>query len=183
MKKIFGLAAIFLMISANCFAMSNMESDSILSEMYSNPQNFIYIGSGGTGYHLYIDKNSVEVCEYNPPHYLIKFRTIGLSYAPKREGLTYGSKGERVSSYRYTFYYYNYQTQSMYRRFYKENGEFKEEDYIDASTYSKWTNSSRPLLNGGEIAFYLAYNMSFYKKPVSYLLQDYMKTKKWNIFD
>ena len=183
MKKFLVLLMMFLMIASNCFAIGNVvNSDEILYEMYSNPQNFICIGSGGTGYIIYLDKSSVNVCEYNPPHYLIKFRTIGLSYAPKKEGLTYGPKGERAVRDFYRYYYYNYNTRRMYEKIYDSNGNSNKEEYINESTYEKWTNSNKPWLNGGEVAFYLAYKMNFYGKPISITLKSYLKNGTWSTF-
>ena len=179
MKKIFGLLAVFLMIfSTNCFAgIYGEKSTEILNNMYNEPSRYIDFGFIGMGMCFFVDKNSIRVDQYNPPKYIISFREIPFSI----------NNGNHAYDNNLTRYMYDYKSQKMYREYYKNrnfNQPFWEEIDSDVTHFSGRTGDSRLVwIAEGEVAFYLAYNMSFYKKPISDVLKERIKSGKWKTFE
>ena len=160
----------FMMIAANCFAWSN--NPATMEALKSNPQNYIYYGYTGPGGTLYIDKLSIGIEKYEPPNYVIKFKSISYDIFPSK----------KYANEYWVKYYYNYDTKKIFRETKDRNNNTTLEP-IDEKKYSKLPANQKWILNGGEIAFYLAYNMSFYNEPISELLKEYLKTGQWKTFD
>lgn len=180
MKKIFGLVAIFLMISANCFAgIYGEKSNQILNEMYREPARYIDFGFIGMGMCFFVDKNSIRVDQYNPPNYIIAFREIPFSINGGNHAFDNGNVLTR--------YKYDYKSNKIYREFHRNgdvNQPFWEELDTNVNNFGGRTGDSRLVwLSEGEVAFYLAYNMSFYKKPLTEILKERIKSGKWKTFE
>ena len=164
MKKIcsvFILAGI-MMFSTTCFA-------SIADDLENNP-NYIYYGGAGTGISFFLDKTSINVNKYEPPVYIIAF--INMSYSA---GFPKGGRPESVTPIT-VWYKYNYDSRKMYLGRQQVDGTFSWE-YINPQEVN--TNSAiNSMVTGGELAFYLAYNRSFYDEPISFLAKQYINSHK-----
>ena len=149
-----------MMFSTTCFA-------SLFKDLNNNP-NYFYCGHIGTGTGLFIDKTSINVHEYNPPYYTIAIVEIWWAY-PNPE---YGEMmKEKVHRYRY-----DYEKKKIYFEKYDiNNNPYWEE--LNPKELLK-LNSSKPLLVEAEMAFYLAYNMSFFDKPMSSKAKEYIYNHK-----
>ncbi len=168
MKKIIHSFIIMIVITlfpTICFASTEDMLEDIWSNysIQSSDENFIRAG-GGMGYIWCVDKSSLVVQKYAPPEYLIAVNIV--SYG------NYLSKLPRNWSVRTYQFSYNYKTQKMY---------FKQDDnkrwvYLDKN--ENWDRSTWFMLPAGEIAFYIAYNMSFYPKPVSGAFERYYELHK-----
>lgn len=166
MRKILGLmVCIFVMFSGNCFASTG---SSVLINSLKNDPNYIYIGGVGSGFAILLDKTSINVHEYNPPYYTIAIVEIWWAY-PNPE---YGEMmKEKVHRYRY-----DYEKKKIYFEKYDiNNNPYWEE--LNPKELLK-LNSSQPLLVEAEMAFYLAYNMSFFDKPMSSKAKEYIYNHK-----
>lgn len=150
-----------MMFSTTCFA-------SLAEELDNNP-NYIHYGGVSIGVAFYMDKTSINVHKYEPPIYIIAFTNLTYKSGAPHEGfpenVTYSTKR----------YKYNYDTRQMYCETKKANGEIYWE-YIDPNKATKGYDYA--LLSGGEIAFYLAYNMSFYDEPISFVVKKYINSHK-----
>ena len=162
------LAFIVLATSSTVFALPHGENNpAIFKDMKSNPSNYILTGAVGMGLIYYMDKSSIKVDKYAPPEYIIAFRLV-THKTP--ENYTCDAD-DRLTRYRY-----DYKSRRMYREIIsRENGESRWE-YIDPSVASNPNvkSATLKLIAEGELAFYLAYNMSFYDKPVTYVLKEYI---------
>lgn len=163
MRKILGLmVCIFVMFSGNCFASTG---SSVLINSLKNDPNYIYIGGVGSGFAILLDKTSINVHEYNPPYYTIAFIRIDYSNIPPRVPI----EAIKSSVHRY---HYDYDTRKIF-----SEGFDKTWHYVDPVDLSK-TNGGRSMLAEAELVFYLAYDMSFFDKPLSPRMQEYIKTGK-----
>lgn len=164
MKRVFSIFILIgvMMFSTTCFA-SN--SSTILIDNLKNDPNYIYIGGVGSGYAILLDKTSINVHEYNPPHYTIAFIRIDYSNIPIREPI------EAIKS-SVQIYHYDYDTRKIY-----SEGTNKKRYYVDPIDLSK-TNGGRSMLAEAELVFYLAYNMSFFDEPISPKAKEYINTHK-----
>lgn len=161
--------AVFLM-TENCSA-----GEDILPEMYANPKNYIYIGSGGTGIPLFISKSSLDVQEYAPPRYVIAIRCVIGSFQRKQENGVWRDD-----------YHAHFGSTSRYLYDYNERKIYVEEKDTNNKLYWKYldpqfANSipSDPRMHdivSAEFAFYFAYNQSFFDKPASISLKRYIET-------
>lgn len=169
MKKflmtVFSICAVLVIGTvSSCFAID-------VNEFKANPDRYIYYGGAGTGTGMYIDKESINVHQYNPPYYIIAFKT--LSYF--NNGM-YGYRHHESVSYRKNIerYFYNYDTKAMYREKYDANHQPYWE-YVDPALVNTCESLGKHQEIGmGEIAFYLAYNMGFYDSPVDYATKKYV---------
>lgn len=165
MKKVvsvFILAGI-MMFSTPCSA-------SLFDDLRNNP-NYIYYGGAGTGISFFLDKTSINVNKYEPPVYIIAF--INMSYSA---GFPKGGTPESVSP-KTVWYKYNYDSRKMYLGRQNVDGILSWE-YIDTKNANK-NSALNSIIAGGEIAFYLAYNINFYKDgPLSWYAKSYFETLK-----
>lgn len=163
MKKAF---SIFILIGMMMFSIPC--SASMFDDLRNNP-NYIYYGGVSIGVSFFMDKTSINVHQYKPPIYIIAFTNLTCKSGAPHEGfpenVTYGTKR----------YKYNYDTRQMYYEEKKATGETSWE-YIDPHKATKGYEYAQ--LSGGEIAFYLAYNMSFYDEPISFLAKQYINNHK-----
>lgn len=160
----------------SAFAIKHHYDPALLEDMYRNPENYILLGGGGTGLSFYLDKNSINVHEYNPPYYIIAFKKVSFYVYPSLNGTGEWLKGAEADIERY---YYDFYNKKMYlERKYLSPVEKTEWEYIDLKAFNE-TSGSRSMFTGGEIAFYLAYNMNFYDPPYSHYMQEYLKRGYW----
>lgn len=163
MKKLFSIFIMLgiMMISTTCFAS--------LYEDLKNDPNYIYYGGAGTGISFFLDKTSINVNKYEPPIYIIAF--INMSYSA---GFPKGGTPESVSP-KTVWYKYNYDSRKMYLGRQNVDGILSWE-YIDPQEVNL-NSTLNSVVTGGELAFYLAYNMSFYDKPVTFLTKKYINER------
>lgn len=164
MKKLFSMFIMLgiMMFSTTCFA-------SLFEDLKNDP-NYIYYGGGGTGLSFFMDKSSLIVNKYEPPIYIIAF--IRMDYST---GFPKGGVPESVHP-KVIWYKYNYNLRRMYWCKSNIDGDFSWE-YIDPKN-ANIDSALNSIITGGEIAFYLAYNMSFYNKPVTFLTKKYINIHK-----
>ena len=165
MKKLFSIFIMLgiMMISTTCFAS--------LYEDLKNDPNYIYYGGGGTGISFFMDKSSLIVNKYEPPIYIIAF--IRMDYST---GFPKGGVPESVHP-KVIWYKYNYNLRRMYWSKSNIDGTFSWE-YIDTKN-ANIDSALNSIIAGGEIAFYLAYNINFYKDgPLSWYAKSYFETLK-----
>ena len=147
MKKLFSIFIVLgiLMFSTTCFA-------SAFNEVYFNGNKNYISFDGGMGRIWYVVANTINVQRYNPPEYIIAIDIVQVN----PENNTMGrQRTER--------FLYNYDLQEMYIESYNpENKTYYWEYLKDPEKAVKVHVSSMPI-SMGEIAFALAYNMSFYK--------------------
>lgn len=164
MKKRLSIIVIvigMMMFSTTCFA-------SMYDDLKNNP-NYIYYGGGGTGISFFMDKSSLVVNKYEPPTYVIAF--IKITYSA---GFPAGGYPEKITS-GITRYMYDYNSRKMYLE--RHNNGKAYWDYLNPLEL-KGNSGGEALLSGGEIAFYLAYNMSFYDEPISFVAKQYINGHK-----
>lgn len=160
------LFVMFVSISSITYAGVNGENDpAVLAAIYRNPTNYVRYGGQSTGVSYFIEKDSINVHKYAPPNYIISVMTV--FYASN--GMTSPGFMETARYRGDVRYAYDYSQHTMYIERIDENGNSVWE-YIDPSAYGSFESykSGRDaIIAAGEIAFYLAYNMSFYESPVS----------------
>jgi len=132
-------------------------SDAILADMYANPDKYIRYGGASIGLSFLIDKTSINVHKYNPPEYIISVREITHYNSGRND------KYEQIEYDGYIRYRYDYAKKRMYKEVKDNNGILKWE-LVDPSASKSYHDDNWVSL--GEIMFYLAYNMSFYDKPI-----------------
>lgn len=157
---------------ATVFAFGKIDtSDNVLAEMRSNPKNFIRYGGQSIGLTFFLAKNSVNVVKYNPPQYIIAVRKITHHTGANSESI----EGDEIVRYSY-----DYNSRKMYVEFVNRNNGNREWVYIDPKiigTFEGYKQSWDSYMSAGEIAFYLAYNMSFFNEPVTNIFKDYLQGK------
>ena len=111
-------------------------------DIQKNPSKYIALGGAGTGLSLYMDRESIDVQQYEPPIYLISFRKIYYSVKTD-ETVAVGSEIER--------YKYNYEERKMYfeHRYYDGKIEW---DLID--TKKSGTSGLRSMISAGVPTFF-----------------------------
>ena len=167
------IGIIIFVVSCSVPAMAQeVDGSDILAEMYRDPSRFVCIGTENFGLSLYLDKDTVNVHQYAPPIYIIAFETVYHLFdyrtTQERAGDRYATMGG------ITRYKYDFDSREMYIEKYDSNGQpyWK---YVDVAPIS--SEQSRKMsgqdfrdryraIMGGEVAFYLAYGMSFFDKPV-----------------
>lgn len=171
------LVGILIMYFSNIYAGIFGESrPEVLEDMYKNPSHYVRIGTENFGLSYYLDKTTINVHEYAPPNYIISFKTVyhHIDSRSKKEDAGYSTENM-------TRYKYDYTTRKMYVEKFdsNQNSYWK---YVDVSPLSSeqqrrmsgqdFRNRSREIA-GGEIAFYLAYNIRFYDEPI--IAEDFIK--------
>lgn len=164
------------MISSVCFA-------GYQDVYFNGDKNYIQVGGSGTNNTNYIDRSSLNVHKYAPPYYIIAINNI--PYVQGVPGMEDHFLWKRMTTYRYM---YDYNTHKMYVELFDKNKQ-PYWQYLDANFYNKKRYKSVKLFTTpsatdvyfarGEIAFALAYNMSFYKNgPLSWYAKNYFETLK-----
>lgn len=159
MKKSFALIITLitmLLSTLSAFALPRLaNSDAILADMYANPGKYIKYGGASIGLSFLLDKTSVNVHKYNPPEYIIAVKVI--------THFNNGQGGEAIEDETLYRYLYNYKNKKMYIERKNDNG-LTEWKMIDPTASKSYHDDNWVSL--GETMFYLAYNMSFYDKPI-----------------
>jgi len=160
--------------------------DPLLKDMKMNPQNYI---ETGTDYGFanefiamkyYIFKPSLEVKQYEPPKYTISVKII--AYNPEENYPEYIKKYSKFANEYGTYeFLYDYDEQKIYIR----NADINKEhnwEYIDPKFANVRNEPKSYNLEAAELAFYLAYNKSFFKKPLSKNFKKHIKTGNFKTF-
>lgn len=156
--------ALFFMVG-NCSAKGMIpgnDDPAALEDMNQNPQNYILCGGIGTGVSVYIYKNSIDVQKYTPPEYVIVLKKI---YYNVNRGVSTSSKIEK--------YRYDLNKREIYIEMYGRDGRI-EWELLNPLQFG--SGGGRSILATGEIAFYLAYKMSFFDKPITDFAKRYIET-------
>ena len=169
LKKFYMLIFIILMIPIVCMAKGTSEEDYVvMNDMYVHPGNYIRYGGMSIGFSFLINKNSIDVQQYNPPNYIIAAREVTYHYDSFAE--SHNGIGESAST-QIIRYSYDLKNRKMYKEVKDEKGSLFWK-YLDPSQ-SKSYHDDNPIA-AGELLCYLAYNMSFYDKPVTYSAREYI---------
>ncbi|MBO4401484.1 MAG: hypothetical protein J5809_06520 [Selenomonadaceae bacterium] len=160
-----------LLISENCFAeFSGENNPALIANMTQNRANYINCGAENISWQ--IDKTSLNVMKYEPPEYIIAVNLICTS----SNGLS-GTNAMTLAKSQTRQYRYNYNDRRIYVKRTDDSGAaywiFIDPKVI--GTPDGYKNDWDTDMAAGEIAFYLAYGMSFFDKPVSKLASDYIK--------
>ena len=160
-----------LLISGNCFAEFHGESDpALIANMNQNRANYINCGAENISWQ--IDKTSLNVMKYEPPEYIISINLVMQS----SNGLS-GTDAITLAKSVTRQFRYNYNDRRIYVKRTDDSGAaywiFIDPKVI--GTPEGYKNDWNTDMAAGEIAFYLAYGMSFFDKPVSKLAGDYIK--------
>lgn len=160
-----------LLFTGNCFAEFNGESDpTLIAAMNQNRANYISCGAENISWQ--IDKTSLNVLKYEPPEYIIAVNLICTS----SNGLS-GTNAITLAKSQTRQFRYNYNDRRIYVKRSDDSGAVYW-IFIDPKvigTPEGYKNDWDTDMAAGEIAFYLAYGMSFFDKPVSKLAGDYIK--------
>ena len=174
MKKILGLTLMLMFIASSCFAGPYGKNNPIiLEDMYKNPSNYVNIVTENFGLSYYLAKNTINVEKYSPPNYIISFKMIYHLFTPDKDMIKeveYAGYANN-STIRYK---YDYSSRKMQIEKYDENHNPYWSD-VDVSPITP--EKSKKMrgqdfrdrereIGGGEIAFYLAYKISFFDNPI-----------------
>lgn len=139
-------------------------SDFILADLHAHPNSYIRYGGHSIGCSYYMSKPSIAVQKYEPPTYIIAVQAYYHYTSGIRDHVEYIYDTELLR------FKYDYSTRNMYIEETDRNGA-KHWEYIDPKRMNdneySYHRGMWGKLAAGEMCFYLAYNMSFYDKPVS----------------
>lgn len=136
-------------------------------DMFAHPKNYFYVGIGAssTGDSIYAIKSSVNVKKYAPPNYIISIDRVQFwpVYEPvrKKPSATFANT---------VIFHYDYKNKKIFIEV--DENKLNEINLNDANNDSRRSQKSYIFL--AEIAFYLAYNQSFFDKPLTDLMQKYI---------
>lgn len=173
MKNLLGMLIALMVLmtsSVACARIYGNDDPAVLNDMYENPMHYIHIGSDNFGLSFYLDRTTVNVHEYDPPNYVIAFKNVYHLFTPDldqkvlKEYAGYAYDGIRR-------YKYDYSSRKMYVEKYDSTGNPYWELLAPLSD-----EQQRKMIGGeirgyerdiaqGEIAFFLAYGISFYEHP------------------
>lgn len=162
-------AAIFLLPEKISAGPSGDNDPAALADLRNKPAGYVACGTENTSYQ--IDRTSLNVLKYAPPEYIIAVNLVCYS--------SNGLKGDGALEMARTLqrqYRYNYNERRMYVKRSVDSGAAYW-TFIDpkiVGTLEGYKNDWDIDMAAGEIAFYLAYGMSFFDKPVSKLAQDFI---------
>lgn len=166
-KFLVAFAVLLIFMTGNCFAFDGVigtYDPESLADMKKNPQNYISCGGLGTDVGAYVYKNSIDVQKYAPPEYVIAFKEV--------YRIVHRDKTETVK-YVMERYKYNFKEKKIYLEIKYENGR-TEWELLDTNSLKEGPVGKRTILAAGEIAFYLAYNISFFDKPLTDFAQNFI---------
>ena len=152
---------LFLMVAFCCFIFGGFSTASANYPVHLNGDpNFILV-DGHMGTAWYLDRSSLNVQKYAPPHYIIAVKIVSVRNADR--GNT------AINSVMTKRYLYNWNTRDMY----VERNLFASDwRYLDPDGSWAETGITMP---AGEMAFYLAYNLRFYGSSAGYTSNFYNK--------
>ena len=147
MKKVTSLTVMLF-----CILLSSTVLASNYPTYLNNNRNYIFCG-GHQGVGWYVDRTSLVVQEYNPPHYIIAVNVVIASLSSD------GFQLDRVNSpiinkVETRYYYYNWDERKMYRLNNKDN------KYHYIPPVGSLAETGHEF--SGELAFYIAYRTKFY---------------------
>ncbi|MBR1396649.1 MAG: hypothetical protein IJ563_03825 [Selenomonadaceae bacterium] len=183
LKKLIFVVLAILMMTTVAFAADESDTE-LLNDMYNNPKNYISLGGAGSGIAIYISKSSVNVQQYSPPKYIIAVQWISVSFTRRQENgiwkdVVYADLGRNER------YLYDYESKKIYAEDYdNENNPYWE--YLDTKNINDPGTAGRAKsmkMASAELAFYWAYNMSFFDKPISWRFKRYMEEGKGTFDD
>ena len=158
----------------------NPLKQSLLEDMKKNPQNYIESGSYWAFNNIcvmtqyYIFQPSLEVKQYAPPKYIISIKRV--SCLPGNE------EAKNFVSWHYTYkFLYDYDEQKIYMRNIDSNNQPYWE-YLDPIFANVRNEQHAYDLEAAELAFYFAYNQSFFKKPLSKNFKKHIKKGNFKTF-
>lgn len=168
------MLCLMILWAGNAFAFLKNGDSSLYNDMYNNPQNYILVGHQNDGISYYINRNSICVNRYSPPEYIISFDIVG--YTCRSE-----ETGEFIDKMNVS-YKYDYSSRKMYR---KSVGTDNKWEYVEAVPLTDSMIKQRKMsgsvqrtyyskITEGEIAFYLAYGISFFDQPVTEMSKDFI---------
>ena len=152
---------------------------SLLNDMKINAENYI---ESGTTYSFanasvmqkhYIFKPSLKVQQDQPPQYIISIKLV--LYHPE---VSYATAA--LWHYTYKFLYDSSEEKIYMRNIDSNNQPYWQ--YLDPKFANARNESQAYDLEAAELTFYFAYKKSFFKKPLSKSLKNYIKTGKLKTF-
>lgn len=123
--------------------------ENIKEDMLVNPDRYMKSTSLGTGAVLGIDKESIDVEMYNPPHYIINFKAFTIAYR---------SNGEWITQYPRVYkIYYKWNDRKAY--IYGKDHDTGIEGWQELSRKSKYYWR---FIQVADDVFKIAYNIKFF---------------------
>ena len=169
MKKFISLCAMLITTFMFSIVSAEVDEQNLVNDMFAHPKNYFYASAGATstGDSIYAIKSSVSVKKYAPPQYIISIKTLQYFpiYQPARSKPSVNLQGEKT-------FHYDYKNKKILGEGYE--GKLYELDLNKANKYGMFERSASKEIFLAELAFYLAYNQSFFDKPVSDLLVKYI---------
>lgn len=169
-KSICALLTLALVLMCQCTLLAKASPETLAS-MYAHPERYIAYGHVGSGFSVYLDRESLNVHQYEPPYYIIAINSV-----------LHGDNGMLTNRQEFAGepvmirFRYDYSTKQMYQERYNPDTKQNYWDYIDPNASNKSTASGwEPAMSGAEIAFYLAYGMTFNNPPLGFYSQEFIK--------
>lgn len=165
--RVFGWLAVFFMgaIPIVFAGMHGENNPELLANMRRNPDNYVRYGGQSTGITFLIERDSIHVDQYEPPKYIIGFKTVYFA----SNGML-GEHHREMARYKDDVrYLYDLDSRDMYMERVDENGNSSWE-YVDETQYNTleaYRNGKKAVIAAGAVAFYLTYNMSFYEDDLA----------------
>ena len=169
-KKIFLIFIVLMMtLMISIVSAEEIDSDTLVNDMRNNPKNYVYVGNASSaGDSIFAMKSSVDVKEYKPPKYIIEIKLAQIWW---KEGMPSRTKDSANLLWegKPLGFIYDYNSKKIYCE-HKDN----DLEYLDKENANRGKFNSM-MMSSAELAFYWAYDMSFYDKPVSHLFQRYIE--------
>ena len=175
MKKVFLTLIVLIMILINSVVSAEeIDSDILVNDMYNNPKNYVYIGHiSNAGDSIFVMKSSVDVQEYKPPKYIIKVRCAQF-WARGLVPLKFRPKDTANLSVGFRFMY-DYNLKKIYVEERDKNNKINWRQLDEKKANGGLLSMKSMEFTAAELAFYWAYNMSFFDEPVSDIAKQYIK--------
>ena len=172
MRNLFRLIIALTLFVTSTVAQARSISDdpAVLADMYKNPMHYVHIGDDNFGMTYYLDITGIYVHEYSPPDYIIACTEVyhHRTYIDGADEEQAGYASDRTTRYKY-----NYASREMYVEKYDSAGNPRWE-YLPPLSDEQQRKMSGGVLRGyerlvaqGEIAFFVAYGISFYEQPAT----------------
>lgn len=169
------LIILILALITSVVSAEEIDSDTLVNDMRNNSKNYVYIGHmSNAGDSIYVMRSSIDVQEYKPPKYIIEI-SCAQFWA---RGLVPSRTKDIANLFGSFKFLYDYDSKKIYIEDKVENNKFIWR-YIEEKTANRGLlKKSTWEFAAAELAFYWAYNMSFYDKPVSDLFKYYLEKGK-----
>ena len=129
-------------LSAIAFAICISSVNFCSADYYDDSPDYVYVG-WAPSIKTYLNLRSVDVQEYNPPHYQIGYKLINITEIP----------GTNEKKWRYNSKRYNWYTKET---FHLENGYWVKDDVTSQ------TGMAERARYAADVVFRAAYGMNFY---------------------